>query len=56
MKIQNSEESYKIIRDGNEEPSKRTRPVYSGIVEAILYECEQKISLTNQRFIDDFLV
>jgi len=45
---------FKVIRDENEMPNKRIRPIYSGPEEAIFYEYEQKISLTNQRFLDDF--
>ena len=32
---------FKVVRDGNELPNKRERPVYSGPEEAIFYECEQ---------------
>ena len=44
------------MREGNEQPSKRTRPLYNGPKEAIFYECEQGYKLTNQRFIEDFEV
>jgi hypothetical protein len=48
--------TYKVIREGNEEPSKRKRPVYSGPEEAIFYECEQNHKLTNQRFTENFQI
>ncbi len=48
--------TYKVIREGNEEPSKRKRPVYNGPEEAIFYECERNLQLTNQRFIEDFQI
>ena len=54
IKTHKTKTIFKIIRDGNEQPNKRERPVYSGPEQAIFYECEQKITLKNQRFIDDF--
>ena len=44
----------KIIRDGNEQTKQRKRAAYDGPIQAIFYECEQKYTLTNQRFIDDY--
>ena len=41
IKTYKTKATYKVIREGNEEPNKRKRPVYSGPEEAIFYECEQ---------------
>ena len=48
--------TYKVIREGNKEPNKRKRPVYSGPEEAIFYECEGNLQLNNQRFTEDFQI
>ena len=56
IKIYGTSKAYKVIRDENNDPSKRKRPVYSGMVEAIFYECEQNFTLKNPRFIDEFKV
>ncbi len=40
IQINNSENIYKIIRDGNDNVNKKERPVYTGPKEAVFYECE----------------
>ena len=53
IEIFSNKKIYKVIRNPNEDSSKRKRPVYSGITNAIFYECEQKLTSKNLRFIDD---